>query len=122
MSRARRLDVIVGYVLLAGVLASLALIAGGVVWHRALYGDFRFDYRLAGTTVFGFVAEDVRELVAGALRPRLLLNVGMAVLLLTPYTRVLASLVYFAFVERNPKYAAITAIVLGTLTYTLFGR
>jgi hypothetical protein len=34
----------------------------------------------------------------------------------------LASVLYFAFVARNWKYALFTASVLGALTYSLFGR
>jgi len=43
-------------------------------------------------------------------------------LLLTPYARVLASMLYFALVERNRKYTAFTTFVLLTLTYSLFLR
>jgi hypothetical protein len=35
---------------------------------------------------------------------------------------VLASMLYFALVERNGKYTAFTAFVLLTLTYSLFLR
>jgi uncharacterized membrane protein len=117
-----RLDRIVGLLLAAGTLTSVTLIAVGIVWHGLATGTPRFDYTLAGTTVFQFVLDDVRQLAAGALRPRLLVNVGMAVLLLTPYTRVLASMAYFALVERNSKYTVFTGIVLATLTYSLFLR
>jgi hypothetical protein len=85
-------------------------------------GTARFDYDLAGTTVFQLLAIDVRQVAAGAWRPRLLVNLGLAALLLTPYTRVLASMVYFALVERDRKYVAFTAFVLFTLTYSLFLR
>jgi uncharacterized membrane protein len=122
MRRARRLDVTVGYVLLGGVLTSVTLIAAGVVWRRFVTGDFGFDYQLAGTTVFQFIVTDVEQLLAGVLRPRLLVNLGIAVLMLTPYIRVLASMVYFAVVERNWKYTCFTAFVLATLTYSLFLR
>jgi len=51
-----------------------------------------------------------------------LINLGIAVLILTPYVRILASVLYFAFVARNWKYTLFTASVLGVLTYSLFGR
>ena len=113
------MDVVVGYILLAGVLTSLVLVAAGIAWHWVREGNPRFDYTLAGTTVFQFVVDDVHALMAGELRPRLLLNLGIAVLLFTPYLRVFASVVYFALVERNAKYTAFTAFVLVTLTYSL---
>jgi len=116
------MDTVVGYVLLVGVLASLALLAAGLVWRWSSTGTARFDYDLAGTTVFQLLAVDVRQVAAGAWRPRLLVNLGLAALLLTPYTRVLASMVYFALVERDRKYVAFTAFVLFTLTYSLFLR
>jgi len=117
-----RMDTLVGYILLGGVLVSLVLVGAGIVWHWVRSGDPRFDYALAGTTVFQFLVADFRALASGELRPRLLLNLGIAVLLLTPYLRVLASMTYFALVERNAKYTLFTAFVLGTLTYSLLFR
>jgi hypothetical protein len=35
--------------------------------------------------------------------------------------RVLASMLYFVFVERNVKYSIFTALVLGLLTWSLLG-
>ena len=121
-STAATMDVLVGYVLIVGVLSSLGLLAVGLAWHWSATGTPRLDYELAGTTVFGLVVTDVRQLAAGAWRPRLLVNLGLAVLLLTPYARVLASTLYFALVERNWKYTAFTAFVLLTLTHSLFLR
>ena len=118
---ARNMDLLVGYVLIVGVLSSLGLLAAGLAWHWCSTGT-RLDYDLAGTTVFGLVVTDFRQLAAGAWRPRLLVNLGLAVLLLTPYARVLASMLYFALVERNRKYTAFTTFVLLTLTYSLFLR
>jgi uncharacterized membrane protein len=43
---------------------------------------------------------------------------GIGVLMLTPFVRVLASVVYFAFVEHNWKYTLFTAFVLSVLTYS----
>ena len=120
----RRVDVdaIVGTLLLAGVLTSITLIAAGVVWRLLATGQLGFDYEITGTTVFGFVLLDVQQLLAGALRPRLLANLGIAILMLTPYARVLASMVYFAVVERDLPYTCFTGFVLAVLTYSLFLR
>jgi uncharacterized membrane protein len=122
VTRRHHMEVLVGSVLLVGVLASMTLIATGMAWHRIVTGSFDFDYQLARTTVFGFVVEDVRDLLAGVWRPRLLVNAGIAVLMLTPYVRVLASMAYFALVERDWKYTGFTAVVLATLTWSLFWR
>lgn len=119
----RRIDVavVIGSTLSIGVWSSLALIAVGFVWHWTIYGDLRFAYSLPATSVAGLVVSDLRQLSAEAARPRLLVNLGIAVLLLTPYVRVLASMLYFVFVERNPKYSIFTAFVLALLTWSLLG-
>ena len=121
-SAGRDMDGLVAYILIVGVLSSLALLAAGIVWAWSSTGTPHLDYELAGMTVFQLIAADIRQLAAGAWRPRVLVDLGLGVLLLTPYTRVLASIVYFAFVERNGKYVAFTGFVLATLTYSLFLR
>jgi len=113
------MNAVVGYTLLGGVILSVSLIAIGLAWHWVLYGDWRFTYDLPPTTVGGFVIADVEQLASRATRPRLLVNLGIAVLMLTPYVRVAASVISFAL-ERNWKYVAFTAFVLVTLTYRLF--
>jgi uncharacterized membrane protein len=120
MTGARRPDLesVVGSTLLVGVLGSVALIAAGFAWHAIVNGNVQFAYALPATSVGGFLARDVEQLTAAA-RPRLLVNLGIAVLLLTPYVRVIASLVMFA-VERDWKYVAFTGFVLAALTYSLF--
>ena len=120
--RRARVDVesVVGYTLMGGVLVSLTLIAAGLLWHRAVSGSLQFDYTLPGTNVADFLRADVQQAATAPARPRLLVNWGIAVLMLTPYVRVLASMVYFVLVDRNWKYSVFTAFVLGTLTYSLF--
>jgi uncharacterized membrane protein len=113
------MDAVVGLTLRAGVLASVALIAAGLAWHWAAYGDLRLAYTLPATSVGGFVATDVRQITAAAARPRLLVNLGIALLMLTPYARVCASVVSFA-IARDWKYVACTGLVLAVLSYSLF--
>jgi uncharacterized membrane protein len=112
-------ETVVGATLRAGVVLSVALIAAGLAWHWVVNGDWRLSYSLPATTVGGFLRADAQQLAARETRPRLLVNLGIAVLMLTPYVRVLASFVAFAL-ERNWKYAAFTGCVLVTLTYSLF--
>ena len=114
-----QIDAVVGLTLQVGVLVSLALVAVGLVWHRATWHTWQLDYTLPATSVAGFLAADVRQASASAARPRLLVNLGIGTLLLTPYVRVLASMVWFLVVERNLKYGLVTAIVLALLTYSL---
>jgi uncharacterized membrane protein len=120
MRRARvDAETVVGYTLMAGVATSLTLVAAGLVWHWAVYGALQLDYALPATDVAAFVRADVAQALAGPARPRLLVNWGIAILLLTPYVRVLASMVYFAIFARDWKYTVVTGFVLGTLTWSL---
>jgi uncharacterized membrane protein len=80
------------------------------------------DYVIAGVNFFEFVLEDVRQMLLGAFRPRLLVSLGIATLMLTPFVRVFASMLFFAVVEHNWKYTAFTAFVFTVLTYSLFLR
>ena len=116
------MDTIIGLTLQVGVTLSLALIGTGLVWHRLKWGMWQWPlaYELPATTVFGFLVTDVEQATGEPARPRMLVNLGIAALLLTPYVRVLMSMLYFAFVERNRKYAVFTAFVLAMLTYGLF--
>ncbi len=116
------MDVVIGYVLLIGVALSALLVVGALAWHWARTGHVGTEYVIAKVNLFGFLLEDIRLLSAGTLRPRLLMNLGLVALLLTPYVRVLASLLFFALVERNWKYSVFTGFVLGVLTYSLFLR
>ena len=122
MRRRLDMDTIIGVTLQVGVLLSLVLIATGLVWHRLKWGTFEWqlDYKLPATTVFGFLVADVEQATGEPARPRMLVNLGIAALMLTPYVRVMMSMLYFVFVERNAKYAVFTAFVLAMLTYGLF--
>ena len=113
---------LVGYILLVGVLLSVVLILISVIWRFVNTGSFELEYTIAGMNLFEFVHSSVQQVIAGTLRPRLLSNLGIAVLMLTPYVRVLASMVYFAVAARNLKYTVFTGFVFVVLTYSLFLR
>ncbi len=116
------MEVLVGYILQIGVLSSIALIAAGVVWRWLNTGVLGLDYTITGMNFFEFVFSDFQQMLAGAFRPRLLVNLGIMTLMLTPFVRVFASMLYFAIAERNWKYTAFTAFVFATLSYSLFLR
>ncbi len=121
-SRQRQMDVLVGYILLSGVVLSLALISAGLFWKFLQTGRLRLDYQVAGMNLFEFVTSEIRLAVQGQMRPRLLVNMGIAILMLTPFLRVLASMVYFFAVSKNWKYTLFTLFVLMVLTRSLFLR
>ena len=120
--RVRGMASLVGYTLLGGVLTSAALMSTGLVWHWASSGRVQGTSPAAGTDLAQIFATFFQQLAAGALEPRPLIYLGLAVLLLTPYVRVAASALYFAVVERNLKYTVFTGFVLAVLTYSLFIR
>ena len=121
-ARQLEMDVLVGYILLGGVLLSMALIVAGLLWKYFQTGGVRLEYELAGMNLFQFVVSEIHLAVLGQVRPRLLINMGIAVLMLTPFFRVLASVVYFLVVLKNWKYTLFTLFVLLVLTGSLFLR
>jgi len=116
------MESLVGYILLTGVLLSVALLVVGFVWRWVRAGNLRFEHSIAGMNFFEFILSTLQQMASQAFRPRLFLNMGIAILMLTPFVRVLASVFYFAFAERNWKYTLFTGFVLGVLTYSLFLR
>lgn len=117
-----RMDLVIGYVLLAGVALAVVLVVAGLAWGWVRHGYLGAHYAIAPTNLFQFVVTDIRLVLSGAFRPRLLISLGIAALMLTPYVRVAASLAFFVLAQRNWKYAAFTAFVLAVLTYSLFLR
>lgn len=116
-----KMETLIGYVLLIGVLLSVLLILSGVIWHWVATGRLQSDYTIPRENLFEFVASVVGGIGAG-FTPRLLMSLGIAVLMLVPYTRVLASVLFFALIERNWKYVVFTGVVLTVLSYSLFLR
>jgi uncharacterized membrane protein len=116
------MEILVGSILRYGLLLSVALLVAGLAWHWIATRQLGTEYLVAGVNLFQFLLADVRQAISGAVRPRLLVSLGLAVLMMTPYTRVMASLAYFAFVEHNWKYTLFTAFVFVVLTYSLFLR
>ncbi len=110
----------ISYILLGGVLISMALIATGIIWNWLQTGRLTLEYPIIKTNLFGFMVSSIRQVLSGILHPRLFVNLGIIALMLTPYTRVLASVLYFALAEHNIKYTLFTAFVLSVLTYSLF--
>lgn len=116
------MDSLVGYILMYGVGLSLLLICVALIWRLINTGHLWFDYTLSGMNLFQLVVAELSQAMQAHLRPRLLLSLGIAVLMLTPFLRVLASVLYFLVVLKNWKYTLFTSIVLIVLTYSLFIR
>lgn len=116
------MDALVGYTLLGGLLLSLVLIIAGLIWQWLLTGSLTVEYVIKGMNLSGFLAQVVSQIVSGKVGPETVLNLGICILLLTPFVRVLVSVFYFAIAQHNWKYVAFTVTVLSILTYSLFLR
>jgi uncharacterized membrane protein len=119
-SRDTKLEGVISYVLIIGVVASLLLeIAGLLLFYRA-YGSLAISHDsrmfLRGETFFMFLV----QLFAGspASVSIRLITLGIAILILIPYVRALLSVIYFA-VRGNRKYLLITLFVFAILTISL---
>ncbi len=115
-----RLETVISWVLGIGLAASLALEVAGIVLYWRAYGQLTVSRDPAvfihGRDFFSFIVEQLRGSAAST--PSLLMIAGVVVLLLTPYLRVVLSVLYFASV-RNLKYVLITVIVLALLTSSM---
>ena len=118
----QRMELLVGYVLLIGVLACLALVLAALLWQWTSTGSLDFDYALSGMNFFQLMSSEFGLAARGAASPRLLLTLGIVVLMLTPFVRVLVSMFYFLLALKDWKYTLFTAFVLAILTYSLFLR
>lgn len=116
------MDALVGYILLVGVLVSVGLIIAGTLWNWIATHSLTSQFTISGENYFGFLVSNLQQLFTGAIQPQLFISLGIAALMATPYLRVAASVVYFAFVARNVKYTIFTLIVFSILTYSLFLR
>ena len=116
-----RLELALSRLLAAGVWTSLVLIAAGILLFYLQSGNLAVSERkamfLREKNFFFFLYDLVRgeHFQGGALWTMAL---GMAVLILTPYARVLLSVLYF-FREKDFKFSFITLFVLVILTLSL---
>ncbi|MGD0177402.1 MAG: DUF1634 domain-containing protein [Candidatus Bathyarchaeia archaeon] len=112
----------ISYVLITGVLASVAVETFGIVSYYLSNGNlnilFQPNSAMKGTDFFSYTAKLAQQLSVGALTPMQVLGLGIVLLMMTPYLRVVASVVYFGL-AKNPKYLLITLFVLIVLTATL---
>jgi uncharacterized membrane protein len=116
-----RLETAISYLLLGGVVTSLFLEIIGMVSFYYSYGHLHITEK----TAMFIRGENFFRLIYGLLEGNygqkgsvFLMTVGITILILTPYVRVILSALYFAW-KRNIKYVLITIIVLIVLTTSL---
>jgi uncharacterized membrane protein len=117
----RRIEVIIGNLLRAGVLMAAAVVLFGAVIYLSHYAFQPTDFRVFR---FGATAElrSVASIVKGAvhLRGESIIQLGLLLLIATPISRVIFSVFGFV-IERDYLYVLITLIVLAVLLYSLLG-
>jgi len=115
-----KLEGVISYVLIIGVVTSLLIEMAGMILFYRTYGSLAIsqDSRmfLRGKNFFMFLM----QLFSGssASLPIKLFTLGIAALILTPYIRAVLSVIYFA-ARGNGKYLLITLFVLTILTISL---
>jgi len=118
----KKLDSLISYILIVGVLVSVVVEVLGIAGYYSSSGNLNilFEPSLAmkGTNFFSYVGKLFQEFSMGGWSPMQVLGLGIVVLMLTPYVRVVASVLYFGF-ARNHKYLLITLFVLFVLTASL---
>ncbi len=102
-----------------GTLMSMGLVVAGLVVRWA--GKFQTDLgpNLRAKSIPQLILADIHSIGSLDIWPRLLVHLGVSVLLLTPYARVIASMVYFTWVESDRKHALLAAFILAVLSILL---
>jgi len=118
--RDRRMEVILGNLLRAGVLLSAAVVLWGACIYLFRHAHEPADYRVfrGEPSEFRTIPGVIQSVIDG--RGRGLIQLGLLLLIATPIARVAFSVVGFA-IERDRMYVAFTLIVLAILLYSLLG-
>lgn len=118
--RDRRIEVILGNLLRAGVLISAAVVLWGACIYLFRHAHEPADYRIfrGEPSEFRTIPGVIQSVING--RGRGLIQLGLLLLIATPIARVGFSVVGFA-IERDRMYVAFTLIVLVILLYSLLG-
>ena len=120
LRRDQRVERVIGVLLQAGVLASIAVALLGMALYLGRDGKHVADFRVFRGEPFDLrsAAAIVRAAFGGDRAA--VIQLGVLILIATPVARVVLSLLAFAR-ERDATYVAVTAIVLVVLLAGLFG-
>jgi uncharacterized membrane protein len=116
----QRTEIVIAYLLRAGVLTAATVVIAGAVLYLGAHPAARVDYRTfhavpdALRTVHGIVH------AAFTGDSRSIMQLGLLVLVATPIVRVMFSVAAFA-IEGDRMYVIFTMFVLTVLLYSLFG-
>lgn len=116
-----KLEEVISWILMGGVVLSGILEAWGIFLYRQTTGSLALAYtpawKLSGNSFFAYLLRLARDLGSGKDHVSMM-ALGIAVLMMTPYLRVVAAAIYYAL-RRDGRYLAITLFVLGVLTWSL---
>ncbi len=114
----------ISWILRIGVILSVLFNAAGLLLDYAQTGSASLNlapgspWNAKEGNFFEFAYSTTRSLFGG-LTPVALASLGIVILMLTPYIRVMAAALYYG-VERDWKYVAITSFVFAVITFGLF--
>ena len=116
-----KLETAISYLLIIGVVFSLILEAIGLILFYYSFANLNILENevvfIRGNDFFSFVVTIFQgeNMQNNAI---LFMTLGLVTLILTPYVRVITSVIYFAW-EKNRKYLLVTLFVLVILTVSL---
>lgn len=116
----QRTEIVIAYLLRAGVLSAAAVVIAGAALYLGAHPGAHVDYRTfhavpdALRTVHGIVH------AAFAGDSRAIMQLGLLLLIATPIVRVMFSVAAFS-IEGDRMYVFFTMFVLAVLLYSLFG-
>ncbi len=118
--RDRRIEIILGNALRAGVLLSAAVVLCGACVYLSRHAHEPTGYHVfrGEPSEYRTIPGVIQSVLNG--RGRGLIQLGLLLLIATPIARVILSIVGFA-IERDHMYVAFTLIVLAVLLYSLLG-
>ena len=116
-----KLETVISYLLIIGVITSVIFEVVGIALYFGAYGNVQVSQSqnvfISGEDFFAFIIAKIQSLFISE-NAVLFMTIGIIILILTPYVRAIASVIYFAW-ERNRKYVLITLFVLIVLTVSL---
>lgn len=117
-----RLETIISYILITGVVISLLLEVAGIILYYETYGSFSFILQgktvfIQGRNFFSFLCGIPS--IPGILNHSIFfMTLGIMILILIPYVLAITSFVYFLW-KRRFRYVLITAIVVAVISISL---
>ena len=108
-------------IFLYGTILSVLLISSALVIHLRNGGmPINLGVSFHARSIPQLLINDLNRFERPHFWPQFLLHLGFSILLLTPYFRLVASMVYFGWIEKSWKHAAFTGFVLVLLMIGLF--